>query len=1251
MKAWIISSSLLVLVIVVLRRILRGKGSLRLQYALWALVLLRLLLPFSLFDSSLSIMNLVGKGQDITLSAAADRTQDFEEIEYVPYIYEIPATSTDIGEIYTPQSGTVQGYYPGDSDHAFPTEILENATVEEFQQLERTMKARDILIPVWLSGTALFALYFLICNLRFGAALRRSRKEYNAPGSIIPVYVSGAVPTPCLFGLFRPAVYITSECENDPDILRHVLAHESTHYRHGDNIWAVLRCVILALHWYNPLVWWAAVLSKRDSELACDEGAIHRLGEEERSPYGRTLIGMTCRRSSFGSLARTATTMTDSKNGIRERIVLIAKKPKMAIYTLVAVLIIAAAAAVCTFTGANLGFTDAEARKEALGLAEAVAFENGLELANKPEILRYEGEVAEADPDTKLKYVKLSYPTKNSTRHIVVEFCMTDEKGQHHDEPFSAICRISMNLSTVVSPSSGNVDYVQLWKKGYPNPEVPDEYQEELKQFVTDFWYGEEYVRGMPDDASLNSEGFTVYLKDGGSVSFGLDYAEYDGVNYKLAHPELPDWLEEIFYSDELLAESYAETGVSVAPSLMKLNSAVIDSAIEVVKQDIEHLNTNLACGASYPEIQDIQEIQTGTAGQYDAVSIYELSYRVQVENIDKLPEAERERMNGNWLINGGFGTKYIVLLFTEFGVSHIGTLTDYDLETYRSEEYTQLYESEYTAACMALKEAYMEKLGSQTAFTGAGTEGLPAQLINSILLIGDRLRQDYDGLLGGISSINVSNVSLIEAWPGAEADFANLMYQVNYRLEASDPEAVILAGGMQYSDGWLTEQRYLVCDSYMGEPGSNHRVFSPLTIQENYAHGYYIKAYGNMYAAACAEAFNTVPRPVVLVSTPDNGMLEPCLMLKSSKTWSGYTDTGSWLMGDGRMLNKESIDSVSHNIPEIIFHPGLKIEVRNGYWGSPALYDSDFKALSFKAGDTVAPGEYYLVFPILGVKGRYISSMDQCEEASYNGIVKLIVEDAVAPHYILNSDSFSPDEPYFYFTGSAEALTELYAREIFPKQLMADEGDYAVSDYKLISCSLISVNDKGNYVSGKMKYAFLPENPELDYWWTEGTAEGQGNYEGMLVRECSFTLAGYIDGYWECISMDSESDGTYLMTLSGEVISQRLLKAMDTGDKDAFLELLALCPQELIPQERIAGDYLDMISEPAFGDEQAWRDLCIMKAYLVSDGAVSNHLGYTLARLYKDHEEGFVEVMNSMTENEIRIIDSALMFHLSEAE
>jgi hypothetical protein len=112
------------------------------------------------------------------------------------------------------------------------------------------------------------------------------------------------------------------------------------------------------------LVWWAAILSQRDAELACDEATIKLLGEGERAEYGRTLIGMTCQKKA--NVLITATTMNSGKSGLKERIMLIAKKPKMALYTLLIVMLAAAIAVGCTFTGPKTESEGTGARGEIL---------------------------------------------------------------------------------------------------------------------------------------------------------------------------------------------------------------------------------------------------------------------------------------------------------------------------------------------------------------------------------------------------------------------------------------------------------------------------------------------------------------------------------------------------------------------------------------------------------------------------------------------------------------------------------------------------------------------------------------------------------------------------------------------------------------------------------------------------------------------------------------------------------------------
>lgn len=441
MIQWIISSCALILIVIIIRRVLWGKISLRLQYSLWSIVLLRLLLPFSFFESELSLMTAAKELRGIEIAQTVEKLGSsivgIEEIEYVPYTAVTPTVATDI--IMSDTTGSVSGYYRGDSDHSFPTTILTDVTEPEYQRLEKALKLRGVLMPIWMFGAAAMAIFFLITNLRFGSTLKRSRQKKDISGSIVPVYVSEIIPTPCLFGFFRPAVYLTPECENDLGTMRHVLAHESTHYHHGDHIWAILRCAVLAMHWYNPLVWWAAVLSKRDAELACDEGAVKWLGENERTPYGRTLIGMTCQRSDIGALAHTATTMTGSGKSIKERITLIAKKPRMAIYTLIAVLIIAIVAVVCTFSGAKGGISDGEFISMSYSDSYTTAFANGVTISEKGVLSRESDESGE--------YVVVRFPViepvEKSSEHIKVTYAMSDGKGNSTDKPYRAVVEYS----------------------------------------------------------------------------------------------------------------------------------------------------------------------------------------------------------------------------------------------------------------------------------------------------------------------------------------------------------------------------------------------------------------------------------------------------------------------------------------------------------------------------------------------------------------------------------------------------------------------------------------------------------------------------------------------------------------------------------------------------------------------------------------------------------------------------------------
>lgn len=336
MIEWVVSSCILILVVIALRYLLRGRISLRLQYALWLLVLARLLLPVSFGSTDISVMSVVEK---------APAVQAVESVRGVDTIWQA-------------DNGSVEGYPVGPLMPDTPVTVASSVTNDQFSRMESALTLRKLLLPIWWCGAAVTLLVFLSANLRFAGRLRKSRRPLAVEGAALAVYVAEERAVPCLFGLFRPAIYVTQAAADDPELLRHTVAHETTHFRQGDHMWALLRTVCLALHWWNPLVWWAAKLSRQDGELACDEATIRALGEGERAAYGRTLIRMACGRGVSPLL--TATTMDGGKTSLHERIVLLAKKPRTAVTAAIAVVLAAALCIGCTFTGAKKDETAAE---------------------------------------------------------------------------------------------------------------------------------------------------------------------------------------------------------------------------------------------------------------------------------------------------------------------------------------------------------------------------------------------------------------------------------------------------------------------------------------------------------------------------------------------------------------------------------------------------------------------------------------------------------------------------------------------------------------------------------------------------------------------------------------------------------------------------------------------------------------------------------------------------------------------------
>ena len=330
---WAVTSSALILIVLAARFLCKDKLSARLKYALWGVVLLRLLVPFQV-----ELPAAAGDALPVLASNLAPETARWEE----PSIPVLPERSKPVAEFNLDIETTLE---PGDIlSYSDGVGCLrrDGETITWYRYI---LSPEQIVLALWLVGAGLAGAVMLVSNLRFYGRLRKRREGLERAEAPIPVYVTEGLSSPCLFGVLRPAVYVTAEAAERPDTLRHILAHELTHYAHFDHVWSLLRCLALALHWYNPLVWLAVWLSKEDGELACDEGAVARLGEGERIPYGRTLVDMVAARSLRpGDLLSCSTAMTGGKKSIQQRVALLVKKPetvKTALFAAVSVVVLA----------------------------------------------------------------------------------------------------------------------------------------------------------------------------------------------------------------------------------------------------------------------------------------------------------------------------------------------------------------------------------------------------------------------------------------------------------------------------------------------------------------------------------------------------------------------------------------------------------------------------------------------------------------------------------------------------------------------------------------------------------------------------------------------------------------------------------------------------------------------------------------------------------------------------------------------
>ncbi len=245
----------IVIAFVLAVRMLLQKAPKVFSYALWSVVLFRLICPFS-FESVFSL--LPTKANPIS-----------QEIIYM----QVPKIDTGIEAI----NNSVNVILPA---------ATLQASVNPLQTL--------IFIgsQLWLLGAAALLVYSLVMLFRLKKYLRDATLCQDN------IFISSKIETAFVMGIFCPKIYLPSNLNKTEQ--SYILLHEQTHIKRNDHIVKLLSFLILCIHWFNPFVWIAFYLSGKDIEMCCDEAVIKRLGNDVKKDYSASLLTLATGRRIVG---------------------------------------------------------------------------------------------------------------------------------------------------------------------------------------------------------------------------------------------------------------------------------------------------------------------------------------------------------------------------------------------------------------------------------------------------------------------------------------------------------------------------------------------------------------------------------------------------------------------------------------------------------------------------------------------------------------------------------------------------------------------------------------------------------------------------------------------------------------------------------------------------------------------------------------------------------------------------------------
>ncbi len=334
-----LTGSVMALILLILRPLLKGSVTRSFQYYIWLIVLIRLAVPFS-FDGSLmnrlmppaAVTQATGSitaGRNTnTLSqntAAQGGNPDIAAASDSP-----AANASDSPAANASDSPAANAALPGGVSRA----TLAPASLPD-AMLKALVSLRDFalshLIGIWLLGAGVYFSRFLLSYLIYQNRIRRTSVRPDPADMILFAHMRGDrhirlmrnpyVDTPMLIGLISPCIILpdkTFAASGREAELRYILCHELTHERRHDLLYKWLVVLISSFHWFNPLMIVIRKEINRACELSCDEAVLRRLRGPERRDYGETLLQLASRNPIPSGVV--TTTMCEEKRNLKERL-------------------------------------------------------------------------------------------------------------------------------------------------------------------------------------------------------------------------------------------------------------------------------------------------------------------------------------------------------------------------------------------------------------------------------------------------------------------------------------------------------------------------------------------------------------------------------------------------------------------------------------------------------------------------------------------------------------------------------------------------------------------------------------------------------------------------------------------------------------------------------------------------------------------------------------------------------------------